>query len=74
MIRENGWFYQPFRKPGENRVYIVKISPIGINGSHGLETKSLELKQTYKVKIKSSPLLYRGLDEYYGYFYTTCPD
>ena len=42
--------------------YIVKISPIGINGSHGLETKSLELKQTYKVKIKSSPLLYRGLD------------
>lgn len=26
MIRENGWFYQPFRKPGENRVYIGRCN------------------------------------------------
>lgn len=26
MIRENGWFYQPFRRPGENRVYIGRCN------------------------------------------------
>ena len=42
--------------------YIVKITRTETDESHGLATKSLELKQMYKVKRKSSPLYNRGLD------------